>query len=124
MFENEIVQGPIKVLEAAASNNAYVEGSLARNPDTLAYLALRQLPIANLPIPPTYLITYLVLCMPWYRWWSDDADFVDGVVRWNNYYLEHPNSIWQLVLDIPPFLGNKSPERDERLKAGPYASFT
>ena len=49
MFKDEIVRGPIKVLEAAASNNAYVEGSLARNPDTLAYLALRQLPIANTP---------------------------------------------------------------------------
>ena len=48
MFNDKIVLGSINVLQAAASNNAYVEGSLAKNQATLAYLALCQLPLANM----------------------------------------------------------------------------
>ena len=42
------VNGPAEILQAAAASNR-VKGTLARNPDTLAYLALSQLPIANTP---------------------------------------------------------------------------
>jgi hypothetical protein len=82
MFNDKIVLGSINVLQAAASNNAYVEGSLAKNQATLAYLALCQLPLANML--HTYITSMYFACrgssgtLPQRPRWSDYVDFTTG----------------------------------------------